>query len=136
MNSFIHVGGLDIQYDDKDEDPSCIEQLKTWIQAKKLEYKDKYILKQANSVVNNNKYEDELKKLGITLIKAFENDTFDENILKENGWPPELIECMNDSAVFIPVTDSIEVSFIQFPNTPSLDHAKLLDAEMKKTATE
>ena len=130
MNSFIHVGELD------DEDPSCIEQLKTWIQAKKLEYKDKYILKQANSVVNNNKYEEELEKLGITLIKAFENDTFDEKVLQENGWPRELIDCMKDSAVSIPVTDSIEVSFIRFPNTPSLDHANLLNAQMKNSATQ
>ena len=136
MDSFIHVGGLDIQYADDREDPSCIEQLKKWILEKKLEYKEKYIHTQANSTANLKIYEEKLEKLGITLIEEFKKDVFDEKVLKENGWPKELIECMNESEVSIPVIDSIEVSFIRFPNTPCLDHAKLLELEMKKTATQ
>ena len=62
MNSFIHVGGLDIEYDDKDEEPSCIEQLKDWIQTKKLEYREACILKAKNSVENNKKYDEVYKK--------------------------------------------------------------------------
>ena len=80
--------------------------------------------------------EEEIKKLGKSLINAFEKDPFDEKILEANGWPPELIECMKESDVSIPVIDSIQVSFISFPNTPNLEHAQALKIEMKKDTTE
>jgi len=132
-SSYIHVGGL---LNENDEDPSCIEQLKNWILEKKLEYNKKYIQTQSNSRENLKVYQEELEKLGKSLIKAFEKDPFDEKILEANGWPRELIECMKDSEVFIPVIDSIQVSFISFPNTPSLEHAQVLNIEMKNTRTE
>ena len=131
----VHVGGLVTddfseettalpKNEDQDEEDAYILPIKNWIQRKKVEYKNTYLLGRKNSSNNLVDYKNKLEKLGNTLLHAFEKDPFDETILEANGWPKELIECMKDSAVSTPVLYSIQTSFIEFPHSESTDYVE------------
>ena len=132
MHSYIHVGGLvnedlsEGEYikEEHDEEDTYIIPIKNWIQSKKHEYKNRYLLNQKDSSKNVLDYKNNLEKLGLSLINAFEKYPFDEMILEEHGWPKELIECMKDSAVSTPVLYSIEASFIEFPHSENPDYVE------------
>lgn len=138
MNSYIHVGGLvNDDLEEHDEEDMYIIPIKNWIQGKKHEYKNRYLLNNNDSSTNVIQYKDKLEKLGKDLLKAFHADQFDIATLEKNGWPKDLIECMKDSAVSTPVLYSIEASFIEFPHSENPEYVeKVLKPENEKLSLE
>ena len=118
-------------YDEPDEpDSPCIKQLETWILQKKNEVWQTTLLDQTNSAQNITEYENKLVELAEILRNALNSPNgINDAILRNNGWPPQLLNCMNDTDISIPVDDMIQKWFIQFPRVRSPEHLEVLEKE-------
>ena len=95
-------------------DDACIKILDEWIKSRKNILYDKHIVNAPSESPDNFlKYEEALETFANPLIKAVDSEEID--ILKQNEWPSELLECIKDSNTKVLIKDTIEKWCKQYP---------------------
>ena len=104
----------------------CLDILKAWlIEQKNRIYSEN--IKLDNDANELQGYGDSLHDLAKDLIKAIDNESFDE--LRRLGWPANLMECIKTISIRVDIIHDIESSFIRFPFNRSEIHKNELERE-------
>ena len=112
-----------------EQSDECIKILDEWIVENKNKIYDKYITNSDESVDGLEEYKKELKIYGNKILNAIDKQLFDDLIQKFN-WPKELLECIEDSNMFVEIKDTIEQCFIHFPFVKCKQHMQELNKQL------
>jgi len=104
----------------------CLLILDKWLVEQKNRIYTEHI-KKDNDENELQAYSDSLEQYAEQLIKAIENEVFEE--LKKLLWPEQLMECIKDIGIRVDVTNDIESSFKRYPFNRSEIHRRELERE-------
>jgi hypothetical protein len=99
------------------EPEDYIEIAKDWVLDKKDDIYKNIIKDNNGESIHLSRYDDEVRTLGESLIKAIQREDLDK--LRSLGWPEDLMDCLSDPSVNLVITNFIELACIRFPNTNS-----------------
>ena len=105
---------------DADSNSECIEMLDKWIITIRDEIYNKNIKSPNNSEDSISEYIAELETYGNTLNHAIKKEH--TNILLDNGWPNELMECIKTIRIKNEIIDRIEYWCIRYPFVKNIPH--------------
>jgi len=109
------------------ESENCIKVLIEWIKTTKHTVYNKNIKNATNDENVLSLFSSELESFGNTIINAINNENIE--LLKENGWPDELMECIKNLNIRVDIIDNIENWFKTYPFNMSEFHNRELQKE-------